>query len=308
MVLIPGSVHGACTTQQARAVLGSYGLRVALARRVLTRLWRGALVDTRMVLEPRTRAAAALLAVGHDAVVSGVTALALHGCGAVTDPTVHLTTSYDRWPRRRPGLAVHQGRLSDSDIVEVAGIRLVALDLAVVDALCTQPRALALLLADQAMALHDKGEQDEFLAMLTGRLAERADRHGTRRGSYLLDLVSGAAESPPESCLRLLVVDAGFPVPAVQHEVCDLTGMLLYRLDLAWPQLRIGAEYDGYEAHVGREDVDASRQADLERRGWIIVRATAADLRNPRRFLDELAAAFRRRRAHVGQVRLVSAG
>jgi hypothetical protein len=170
------------------------------------------------------------------------------------------------------------------------------LDLVIAELLCTAPKRLALACADQAMAAIGEADTEEFLDSILERLVERDDRRGTRRAATLLTLVSGKAESPPESWLRLTVVDAGYPVPVAQHEVCDLDGRLIYRLDLAWPQLRIALEYDGYEAHEGREAEDAERDARLAARGWVVIRARGGDITDPRQLLGQVATAFAKRR------------
>lgn len=305
MMEIPGSVHGACTRQQAFAALGQYGLKAAIRRGELMPLWRGVLVDPARMLEARTRAAAALIAVGTDAVICGPTALALHGCAAAAEPTVHLTLRYNRWARQDAGLKIHHGRLSEDDVVDAFGLPVLVLDLALADMMCTERRRrLALVLADQAVGLHQPDDRAEFLADVRRRLHDRADRRGTRRARGLLELVDGLAESPQESILRLLVVDAGFPVPAAQHPVLAVDGSVRWRLDLAWPRLKIALEYDGYAAHRGREPQDAARDEDLRRRGWIVLHATAEDMRNPQRLLDALAVAFEQRRLELRRRRI----
>src|SRR5262249_53959251 len=77
-----------------------------------------------------------------------------------------------------------------------------------------------------------------------------------------------------------------------QFKVIDVLARIRYVLDLCWPELRIALEYDGYEAHEYRLDRDAQRDLDLERRGWITIRATAADLREPSALLARLDDAF----------------
>lgn len=93
----------------------------------------------------------------------------------------------------------------------------------------------------------------------------------------------------------LLFDDAGLPRPTPQFVICDLSGREIYRLDFAWPELRIAVEYDGYEAHEHRAERDELRDRDLRRRGWIVIRATNSDLTEPSRLLEKIAAAFRAR-------------
>jgi hypothetical protein len=111
----------------------------------------------------------------------------------------------------------------------------------------------------------------------------------------LLCLGSGKAESPQESRLRLLVIRAGFPAPVLQHEILNLTGSVLYRLDLAWPALRIALEYDGHEAHENRESEDAERDRRMAARGWLVIRARKDVFTSPDGFLRQIEDAFRRR-------------
>ena len=90
----------------------------------------------------------------------------------------------------------------------------------------------------------------------------------------------------------MLLIELGFPLPEVNFVLRSPSGRELYRLDMAWPYLRIALEYDGHAVHAGREDEDAAREDDLRRRGWIVVRARAADLADPTRLTAELRAAF----------------
>ena len=69
----------------------------------------------------------------------------------------------------------------------------------------------------------------------------------------------------------------------------------LVRLDLAWPRLRICVEYDGWEAHAGREAEDAARTAELRRHGWIVIRVAVGDQRSIGELLSALRAAFGKR-------------
>ncbi len=114
----------------------------------------------------------------------------------------------------------------------------------------------------------------------------------------LLALATGRAESPPESILRLIVVEAGFPVPEPQFEITAVDGRRLYVLDMAWPELRIALEYDGFAAHEDRRDQDAERDKRMAGRGWVTIRATAVDLHEPGRVIAELRDAFKLRSGH----------
>ncbi|RZQ62189.1 DUF559 domain-containing protein [Amycolatopsis suaedae] len=219
----------------------------------------------------------------------------MHGVAAAERAPVEVLVPYARRGHKRPGLRVHNGRVEDQDVVEIAGLRTVALDYALADVLARDPGRLALACADQAMAMTPEPERGEFREWIEVRITDRPDPRGRKRARILLDLVTGLPESPSESALLLTLTEAGYPPPQPQFSVRDLAGQEIYRLDFAWAQWRIAVEYDGYEAHEGRQDLDAARDADLARRGWIVIRATAADLRDPTRLLAAVASAFARR-------------
>lgn len=286
---------GVFTRDEAVGRLGRYRVRAALDSGLLVAQWPGVLVERERRAEPKTLAAAAILSVGNGAVVADETALYLHGCDAARPSPIHLKVPYDRWPRGRPGVIVHHGRTNPQDVVRVAGMPLQSLSLALADTLCGRRRRSAFACADQALARFDGTAREAFRSAVAAQLELRTDRRGTVQANHLLGLATGLAESPAESSMLLVVVDAGFPTPTPQLPIVSLSGREIYRLDLAWKHLRIGAEYDGYEAHEERQELDAAREADLRRRGWIIVRATAADLADPSRLIAQLHGAFGRR-------------
>ncbi|MER7863661.1 DUF559 domain-containing protein [Amycolatopsis japonica] len=279
--------------------MGRRAVLEGLARGALAQPWRGVVVHAADLLKLPTLAQAALLAIGPPAVLSGVTSLALHGISAAEGTTVHLTVPYSRRVGSRPGLVVHRAEFHPSDIVELDELPLFSLDRALADHLCDGDERTAFAALEEAMHNLAPDHRAVLHTNVRDRLLDRRDRRGIHRAQMLLALATGEAESPSESILRLIVVEAGLPVPVAQYEIDTIDGRKLYVLDLAWPELRIALEYDGYAAHEGRQDYDAERDARMAARGWITVRATAADLRDPRRLLVELRGAFERRTARL---------
>jgi Protein of unknown function (DUF559) len=291
------ALHGAHLRRDLVARFGEHAVRVALRDGLLEQPWRGVIVTRDRSTRLETRAAAALLAVGDQAVLSAQTAAALHGCTAADGcGDIHVTVPHECRADSRRGLVVAHDQLAAAEMTTRMGMPVLVLDLVIAELLCTASRRLALACADQALGALPSNQRQTFRTEIDDRLVNRKDRRGTRRAEVLLALATGLAESPPESWLRLLVVDAGFPLPDPQHEVRDLEGRLVYRLDMAWPDLRVALEYDGYEAHEGRTDADAERDRRLAGRGWVVIRACARDLGSPDRLLGELRAAFAARR------------
>jgi hypothetical protein len=287
-----GALHGAQLRRLLIARVGRHQVNGDIERGVLRRLWPGVLVPSERLLDPLTRASAALLAHGPHAVIGGPTAARLHGCTAIESADTHVVVPYGHPSRSRDGLAVHNGPLPDDDIDEMVGLRVLTLDRVVADLLCTARPRDALATTDQALAAQPAELREAFRAGLDRRLQTRADPRGTRSAGRLLGLASGRAESPPESWLRLEIVDLGYPLPEVNWSIRDAAGVELYRLDLAWPDHRISIEYNGYAEHAGREIEDERRAVELGRRGWIVIVATKDDLRDSRRLDQVLREAF----------------
>ena len=93
--------------------------------------------------------------------------------------------------------------------------------------------------------------------------------------------MDGGAESPPETRTRLLLCAAGFPRPRTQIVVCNENGYFIGRLDMGWPEWKVGVEYDGpqhwTDPAVRARDID--RAADLAREGWTVIRVSRDILR-----------------------------
>jgi hypothetical protein len=230
--------------------------------------------------------------VGSDALLSGPSAAHLHGLTALPPTPVHLVVPYENRKRARDGIVIHNAGGLDDDREERHGLPVLSLERVVVDLLCTTwpPKALAVL--DESLARLAEADRPAFRRRLQKRLQERPDPRGTRIGTRLVDLATGRSESPPESWLMWLVVDMGFPVPEANLPVRDVKGREMYRLDLGYEELRIAIEYNGYAAHAGRDEADAARLRDLQRRGWIVIMVDVDDLHGPERLEKDLHEAF----------------
>ena len=81
-------------------------------------------------------------------------------------------------------------------------------------------------------------------------------------------------ESDLESALLALILEAGLPRPVLQHPI-QLDGRR-YRIDMAYPELMIAIEADGFVVHNGRSafEDDRSRQNTLALAGWQVLRFT----------------------------------
>ena len=90
---------------------------------------------------------------------------------------------------------------------------------------------------------------------LAKAVREQAGRRGIVAVRELLEYADGRAESAMESEARLVMIDHGLPRPELQYLIDGRAGET-WRVDFAWPQARVAAEYESIDWHAG-----ASRHA-----------------------------------------------
>lgn len=180
--------HGALTYANAVRILGDDQLRAAIDNGQWVELWSGVVVPALRVRDPLTRAAAALLRAGPHSVLSGSTAVSMHGCTAADGETLFVTIPYDRQTRPLPGLSIRQAWIRESEVVELDGLRVYALDVALCELLCTGPQRTALACLEQALGTLRWADAEHFRRLVGERVARRRDRRGTRQAAALLQL------------------------------------------------------------------------------------------------------------------------
>jgi hypothetical protein len=243
-------------------------------RRSCTRVYRNVYLRRGVELSAESRAVAAWLWSGRAAVVAGNSAAALLGAKWV-DHSAPAELISDR--KRPPPMIVTRNET------------LFAGETAVVDAIpVTSPARTAFDLGRRP-GLQTAVIRMDALARATGVTAANVeallDVHSGARGvkqlRQALPLVDAGAESPQETRTRLLVIAAGLPPPVTQIEVLNDWGRVLARIDLGWPEVKVGIEYDGSQhwtdPRIRANDID--RTAELQRRGWILIRVSADLLR-----------------------------
>jgi len=85
------------------------------------------------------------------------------------------------------------------------------------------------------------------------------------------------AESPKETWLRLLLIDAGYPSPRTQIPVLDDRGIRIAVLDMGWDDTMVSVEYDGDQHRTDRRPYvkDIRRREELVELGWIVIQVIA---------------------------------
>ncbi|MEM6105098.1 hypothetical protein AAHS21_02365 [Mycobacterium sp. 050272] len=264
----------------ASGKLSRHQLR-ARYRAVLPNVYVG--TDVRPTLQQRT--AAAWLWSGRRATIAGAAAAALHGAQWIPEdvPVEVVHTN----PRAPHGVLTRRGILKDGETQMIAGIPV------------TTPERTAFDIGRRG-AVHSAIARLDALARATGfkiddvlRVAENHPRSpGLRRLETALELVDPGAQSPRESYLRLLLIDAGLPRPQTQIPVLGVGNLPVAYLDMGWPEWMVAVEYDGDQHRTDRRQYvkDIRRIEMLEEMGWVIVRVVAED--SPAATLQRVRAAI----------------
>lgn len=289
MLISRMSVRSASMSVMGDVFIGSEAITAGrLTRHELQRwyqpMFRGVYVSRRSVPTLWDRTVGAWLATRRHGVIAGNAASALHGAQWVdVDVAIELIS-----PTTRPqhGLVIRRETLCDDEITRVVGLPVTTLARTAYDLGRHLSRGEAVARLDALMRATPFSRDDVLL------LAKRhAGARGVRRLRDVLPLVDGGAASPKETWLRLLLIDAGLPVPTTQIPVVHRwrnVGVL----DMGWEKYMVAAEYDGdqHRSDRGRYVKDQRRLRKLAELGWIVIRVIAED--NPDDVVNRVRAAL----------------
>ena len=279
---------GFATTAQLLTVMTRQQLDVQVKNGGLVRVWYGVYAAQEQNLLGRL--AALDIFMGRHAVACFGTAAVLHGFDTENTTAVHVLDPGVRM-RSTVGLIVHQrngarlqrvqGRLATSPTaVEVARQ-------------LRRPRALATLDAALRSMRCTRTE-------IESAVAEQRGRRGIVAVRDLLPFADGRAESAMESEARLVMIDRGLPLPELQYAICGRDGEL-WRVDFAWPEVCLAAEYESIDWHAGRNEMlrDKARWGKIQELGWTIIPIVVDDVRRePDRLANRIA-------SHLDRPRMV---
>jgi very-short-patch-repair endonuclease len=221
--------------------------------------------------------------------VAGISAAAIHGAKWI-DPRLPAELNQAS-QHKTTGIVLRNDTLMANEIEVTRGIPVTTPARTAFDLGRRNGRTLAVIRVDASLQATALDVTD--VGTLIGR------HRGTRGIVQLREVVRLAdtgAESPQETRTRLLLTDAGLRPHQTQINVCNRFDEHVRRIDMGWPQWKVGVEYDG-EQHWSDPSVrarDIDQQAELEALSWRIIRVSAEILRyRPHTIIARTRAALR---------------
>jgi very-short-patch-repair endonuclease len=180
---------------------------------------------------------------------AGRSAAWLHGLDVDPIRPIEIIVPCNSEIRSRPESTVHHMDLAPGDVTNIRALPATTFSRTFRDLRRGLSRLDALILADGALRL----------------------------GLGRFDPLAEPSESPMETRLRWLLLQAHLPRPQVQANLTDEQGRFIARADLYYPEARLVIEYDGGN-HRDRLVDDNRRQNLLVGAGYHVLRFTASDI------------------------------
>ena len=204
--------------------------------------------------------------------VSHQTALRLHGCWTFRGGTaVHVThLSNPNIDQDETDVVRHWTNLPDRDRCAVGGIQVTTLERSLVDSIRTLEPDAALVAADSAF------RRGASTALVQRIVAESVGKRGIVQARETLRQADPRSGSPGESLVRSAMHRVRDVSPCPQIPVRTRIGT--HWVDVGWPDLKVGFEFDGAIKYSGGVYGDpeaaqldrARRVRALEETGWLI--------------------------------------
>jgi hypothetical protein len=215
-------------------------------------------------IEMHARAVARVVRPHH--VVTDRTAAWLHGIDVFVwaeldlPPVVETCALRGHEPTAISGVDGRTRDLRPEDITTIHGVTVTTPLRTALDLGCCLRRREAYAALNAMAARHGLTREDYLASLWRYRR-----RRGVRQLRPLVQIAEPRVESERESWVLLEIHDATLPCPEPQYWI-DIDGVPTFRLDFAYPHLRVCVEYDGEEWHLTTPE---QREDDEARRTWL---------------------------------------
>lgn len=265
------SQHRVATSGQIHAILSRGAFQRHLRRGDIVKVWPNVYADHRP--DDLIRLRGLDLRCGEPVAICLHTAARLYGFSTEDVAGLHVLNPAARRLRDQTGLIVH--RREGIPLTVYRGRPLTPPAWTAVEVARSLPRPRALATLDAALRSATCTTDD-----LLAAAALQAGRRNVAMVRLLVPLARPGAESPMESEARLVMIDGGLPEPVLQYELVDRDGRC-WRVDFAWPEHGVVAEYDGFDFHSSPADLrrDRQKRAALQELGLTLISIVADDVR-----------------------------
>ena len=180
----------------------------------------------------------------------------------------------------------------------IGDVPVTTLERTIVDVACSAPLACAVVIVTAGFRA---GADPAVVARL---LDERAGTRGVVQARKVMELCDPDCASPGEVLVRLAAILAGLPEPRVQVPVEILNGTAW--LDVAWPAIKAGLEFDGAVKFSGlfgdplvARRQQASRAGGVKQAGWHVESVVWDETIEFQALQDRVSAFYRRAAARL---------
>jgi hypothetical protein len=243
-----------------------------------------------------------------SAVATHISAAVEHGAPTwgVNLDEVHITRTDGVPGRREAGVIHHRGKLSESEVEVVNGIRVSGAARSAIEVSTTTPLESALVTVNGL--LHAEQCTIDELVGMAETLKHWPDSLTT---TLVLRLCDPLIQSVGESRTSYLCWAQHLPRPEPQVPILDEHGRTFAYVDFGWPELGVFLEFDGREKYLRFRRDNETLEAFLLREkrreelicqltGWVCVRITWADLERPVATARRIRRILESRRATLG--------
>ncbi|MFN6551643.1 hypothetical protein ACP6C7_13200 [Mycolicibacterium septicum] len=272
----------------AAGLLSAHDLRTSYRA-----VYRNVYLADDVALTPRLRARAAWLFAGPDAVLSGISAAAVHGVNWLD---VNAPAEVVRNNRRAPdGIQVRSYALAPEDICDVDGMRVTTVARTIFDLGRLLPCADAVPVMDAL--INKSGIDRETVWSLADA---NPGIRGVDRLRMSLAQADGGAESPLQSRTRLLLRRTGIPGLQTQIPFYDQWGFVWNRAAMGWPRWKLAVECDEEKDSAGYRAWVHSHTAELESYDWTVLWVTESMVSGHNGIVERVRRVVGSRTARVG--------
>ncbi|MFP3578710.1 hypothetical protein SB659_03880 [Arthrobacter sp. SIMBA_036] len=195
-----------------------------------------------------------------------------------TNGLIHVTRRQEIGRVKRRGVIGHRAPLLARDVRLVNGVHLTSPEWTWVDLARHMGRGSLVAAGDSLLA---RESPLSSIAAIQEVIDRRPKVKGIRMAREILPLLREGVDSPQESRLRVKIVDAGLPEPAVTLPIFDDLGRYMSTPDLQYKEYKIALEYEGdhHRSDPVQWGKDIERDDRLRANGWIVLRFSLVQMK-----------------------------